>query len=487
MEDIILAGISSLPTLVFVLFGWGLRVLALFVVPRNRPPMSGMAWLMLIFISPILGWCTFLVLGNSKLPKHRQNLQARVDRYLEAIDQGDRTARDAVNIKYTKTMDLAERLVHMPVAYCNRYEAISEYSEVFERLVQDIDTAKEVINMNFYIMALDDTTEPVFAALERAEKRGVSVYILFDDYCRVNWRYRKYFKAAYQRLTKAGICCVATLPMSLSFKKYLRPDLRNHRKLVTIDHYIAYTGSQNLIDKTYHRNDDIYYKELVVRLEGDVAKHIEVVFATDWLAETKENILLLDTTSRRRNSNTNLRVQVVPSGPGYLDENNLKVFTSLFYEAEKSITIVNPYFVPDDSLMTALTSAVKRGVAVTMVNSAAVDQFFVAHAQRSYYEQLLAAGVHIYLHKKPVLVHSKFIIVDDEVSAVGSSNLDIRSLVLDSELTLLVYGSQFASSLQAVADSYLASSKQLDKKIWNTRPAIYKLFDNIARLTASLQ
>ncbi len=487
MEDFILADISRLPAIIFILFGWLLRILALFVVPRNRQPTSGMAWLMLIFISPILGWLAFLLIGSSKLPRHRQNLQARVDRYLEAIDQGEHTAKEAVNAKYTKTVNLAERLVHMPVTYCDRYEVLADYNEVFSRLAQDIDEAKEVVNINFYIMALDESTEPVVAAIERAHKRGVSVYVLFDDYCRVSLRYRRRFKALFNRLSDAGVRCIGSLPISLTFKKYLRPDLRNHRKLVTIDHYVAYTGSQNLIDKTYHRKDDIKYKELVVRLEGDVAKHIEIVFATDWLAETKENILLLDPTSRRRNTNTNLRVQVVPSGPGYLDENNLKVFASLFYEAEKSITIVNPYFVPDDSLMTALTSAVRRGVQVNMINSEVIDQLFVGHAQRSYYEQLLAAGVRIYLHKKPTLVHSKFIVVDDEVSAVGSSNLDIRSLVLDSELTLLVYGEQFASSLQAIADSYLANSRQLDKDQWAKRSAVNKLFDNIARLTSSLQ
>lgn len=485
--DALLSSISHIPAVVFMAIGWGLRLLALFVVPRNRAPMSGMAWLMLIFLLPVPGWIAFLLFGSSKLPKNRRNLQARVDHYLESIDQGESFAREAVNPKYSKTLDLAERLVHMPVTYCDRYEVIDCYDDVFTRLVEDIDAAKEVININYYLLALDNATRGVFKALERAHRRGVTVYVLYDDYCRVQRNYRKWFLDAKQRLDKAGIRSVASLPIAFSIRRYLRPDLRNHRKSVTIDHRIAYTGSQNLVDKTYHRKDDIYYKELVVRLEGAVAKHIEIVFATDWLAETKENILLLDTGSRRHNTTTNLRVQVLPSGPGYLDENNLKVFTSLFYEAEQSITIVNPYFVPDSALMNAIVSAARRGVDVTMINSAAVDQFFVAHAQRSYYEQLLEAGVHIYLHDKPVLVHSKFIVVDGEVSAVGSSNLDMRSLMLDSELTLLVYGEQFATSLQAVADTYLANAKQVDKAAWNSRPATHRLFDNIARLTSSVQ
>lgn len=483
--DYILAELSHIPAILLVIVNWSLRLIALATVPRNRQPMSGMAWLMLIFLSPILGWLAYIMFGNSKLPKHRRNLQARVDRYLESIDEGDSEARKVISGKYKSVVDLAESLVHMPVTYADRYEIIDEYGDVFKRLSQDINDAKEVINVSFYILGFDNSTKKLIKALADAHRRGVSVYVLYDDYSIL--RYRRWVRDALAYLKSAGIPVRASLPFSLSPTRYLRPDLRNHRKMVTIDHRICYTGSQNIIDKTYHRRDDIYYKELVVRMEGHVAKHLEIVFATDWLAETKENILLFDPSPRRHNKQTNLRVHVLPSGPGYSDENNLKVFTALFYTAERSITIVNPYFVPDSALMTAIISAARRGVRVTMINSEAVDQFFVAHAQRSYYDQLLEAGVHIYLHRKPALVHSKFIIIDDEVSTVGSSNMDMRSFMLDSELTVMVYGEQFASGLQAVADAYLANAKNIDKESWGARPAAHKIFDTVARLTASIQ
>lgn len=483
--DYLLANLSHLPAIIFIGVGWGLRLLALFIVPRNRAPTSGMAWLMLIFLAPAPGWVLFLMFGYTKLPRNRRNLQKRVDNYLEAIDDGKNDALEGMGAKYSQVLNLAESLVHMPLAYCDRYEIIDKYDDFFTTLTQDIDNAKEVITVNFYIMALDKSTNAVFDALERAHRRGVNVYVLYDAYCQL--RYRTWAKAARMRLEQAGIPVRASLPFSLSVGKYQRPDLRNHRKVVTIDHSIGYTGSQNLIDNTYHRKDDIRYKELVVRMEGHVVKHLEAVFAADWLAETKENILMLDPSPRRRNKNTNLRVQVIPSGPGYTDENNLKVFTALFYAAEYSITIVNPYFVPDDALMMAITSAARRGVAVTMVNSAAEDQFMVSHAQHSFYDKLIEAGVKVYQHKRPVLVHSKFMVIDDEVAVVGSSNLDSRSFMLNSEVTLMVYGEQFASGMQAVADTYLSNARLVEKDRWSKRSASHKLFDNIARLTSSIQ
>lgn len=483
--DYLLGNFSHISPLLLVSISWSLRILALFIVPKDRSPVSGITWLMLIFLLPLPGWIAFLLIGNPKLPKSRRNLQTKADHYLEAIDEGESRASEAVDKKYKQVMELAEGLVHMPVTYCDRYEIIDDYDEVFRRLAHDIAGSKEAVYVNFYILGSDKSTTLVIDELIKAHQRGVNVYVLYDDYCRL--KYRTWFEPLRERLETAGIPFVASLPIKLSIRHYLRPDLRNHRKIVTIDHNIFYTGSQNLIDKTYHRKDDIYYKELMVRMEGHIAKHAEIVFATDWQAETKESIFLLDPTPRRHNKSTNLRVQALPSGPGYSDENNLKVFIALLYAAEQSITIVSPYFVPDEALMMAIESAARRGVVVTMINSEVADQATVAHAQRSYYDQLLQAGVNIYLHKRPVLVHSKFIIVDEQVSAVGSSNMDMRSFMLDSELTLLIYGEQFATSLQAVADTYLSESRRIDKKAWRQRPAGQKLLDNLARLTSSLQ
>lgn len=484
MESL-LVDLGRIPALVLLVVDWSLRILGLVIVPRNRQPVSGMAWLLLIFLNPLFGWVAFMLFGNSKLPKNRRNLQAKVDQYIESVEPGDKAARSVISGQYDAVMNLTENLVHMPVTYADRYEIIHVYDDYFKRLAQDIETAKEVICLSSYIITSDESTKRLLQSLVKAHRRGVSVYVLYDEYSML--RYRRSAKKAVAYLKKAGIRVEASLPLSLIPGRYVRPDLRNHRKMVIIDHFICYFGSQNLINQSYHRPDRIRFKELTVRMEGDVSKHVEIVFATDWLSETNEKLLLLDPTPRRRNKMTNLRVQVLPSGPGYADENNLKVFTALFYAAEHSITIANPYFVPDDALMTAIVSAARRGVVVTMINSEAIDQFFVAHAQHSYYEQLLEAGVRVYLHQAPILVHSKFIIVDDQVSAVGSSNMDVRSFVLDSELTVLVYGAQFASGLQAVADTYLANAKMIEFRQWNNRTTIHKIVDTVSRLTAMVQ
>lgn len=470
-------------TTVLIVANWILRILALFVVPRNRAPTSGLAWLLVIMLVPTLGWVLFLVFGSPKLPKRRRAMQENVDDLLKATDTDH--AYRSVPDKYEQTRQLVESLVHMPLSAIERYKLIDDYDQAFHLMARDIDRAKESVNMSFFIMGLDDCTLPVVEALERAAERGVKVRVLYDAY--FAFRYRKVFRPLKKRLGGTGTEMVASLPIRLFGKHFTRPDLRNHRKLVMIDRHIGYTGSQNLIDKTYHRRDDIAYKELVVRLTGHAVYHMEIVFAADWYAETGESIYEKYKSVQHDKKKHRTMVHILPSGPGYEDENNLKVFTSLFYAAERSITIVNPYFVPDSALVTALVSAARRGVSVTMINSEAVDQWMVAHAQRSYYEHLMQAGVKIFWHKPPTLVHSKFIIIDDEVATVGSSNMDMRSFLLSHELTLVAYDKSFANALAQVANDYLKSSRQLNPSQWHERARWRQLLDNIARLTSSLQ
>lgn len=481
---------------VWYIFEWLLRVASLFIVPRNRRPAAATAWLLLIFLVPVPGLLLFAAIGSHKLPQRRRDAQARIDKYIrelhEVIKQrADPRVREAmvdvaVPVKYDAIARLSESLGHLPVFSQNNVEPITDYDEVFARMVADINKAKYFVYVEYYILVIDATTEPLVAALEAAQRRGVTVRVLFDDYGP-----RKYpgFRAMKQRFARAGIAAHAMLPL-FPGGGYVRPDLRNHRKLVVIDSLVGYTGSHNMIQRNYHRRDAIVYDELVVRLTGPIVRQLQAIFLTDWYSETS---VLLDDGGPVADEYvaalpvSDMKAQLLPSGPGHEDENNLKLFTALMYEATATITIVNPYFVPEDPLITALVSAARRGVRVVLVNSQAKDQWMVAHAQRSYYQEMLEAGVEIYLYKAPVLLHSKFIVVDQEIATVGSSNMDIRSFELDLELTLTVYDESFAAQLQAIADACMERSVKIDPEKWKTRRPINQLLDNIARLTSSLQ
>jgi cardiolipin synthase len=242
----------------------------------------------------------------------------------------------------------------------------------------------------------------------------------------------------------------------------------------------------NMIEKTYHRRDSISYIELVAHLQGPSVNEAAAVFASDWYCETGE-LLKHFMTNSVAHTKGRTEVQIVPSGPGYPYQNNLKVFTSFIQTARHSVIITNPYLVPDESLLSALISAAQRGVRVSILNSEAMDQWMVGHAQRSYYEELLRAGVHIYLYKKPQLVHEKFISIDNSVGIIGSSNLDIRSFELNMECVVVAYSPKVAKKLARHHDELLQHSHEVHLQNWKQRSVWQSFLDSIARLTSALQ
>jgi cardiolipin synthase len=177
----------------------------------------------------------------------------------------------------------------------------------------------------------------------------------------------------------------------------------------------------------------------------------------------------------------------VPSGPGFSGENNLRLFNSLVYGATQRIILVSPYFVPDDSMLYAITTAAESGIEVELFVSEIGDQFLVYHAQRSYYEALLNAGVKIYLFPPPTILHAKHMTFDEEVAVIGSSNMDMRSFTLDLEISVMVRGRSFLRELRAVEDAYRAVSRELTLEEWRGRTFGKRAVDDIARLTAGLQ
>jgi cardiolipin synthase len=149
--------------------------------------------------------------------------------------------------------------------------------------------------------------------------------------------------------------------------------------------------------------------------------------------------------------------------------------------------LVSPYFVPDDSMLYAVTTAAQRGVQVELFVSEIGDQAVVFHAQRSYYETLLRAGVVIWLYRKPTILHAKHFTIDDDVSVVGSSNLDMRSFTLNLEVSMMVRGREFVNDLRQIEEGYRRASRRLTLDEWEARPLRVAVLDNVARLTAALQ
>jgi cardiolipin synthase A/B len=488
--DITTSQITALVAAAVIVIDLVIRVIAVIVVPRNRRPTAGMAWLLAIFFIPILGILVFWLIGNPKLPKHRREKQAEVDEFIRESTHGVERVSDSTTWPrwFDGVVRLNRTLGAMPLIGSNSASLIGDYRGSLDAMTEAIGRAERYVHVEFYIFAYDRTTAPMIDALGAAAARGVEVRVLLDHIASLRVKgYRKTLK----RLDRMGVRWQLMLPVQPLKGRYQRPDLRNHRKILVVDGEVGFMGSQNIIDRSYNKRSNIRrglkWKELVARVEGPIVSGLEAIFLTDWYLETGEAPMREIVPLGQEGEAQDLDCQVVPSGPGYNNENNLKLFLALMYAAQERIILTSPYFVPDEAMLRAISGATQRGVHVELFVSEIGDQALVYHAQRSYYEALLRAGVRIWLYQAPYILHSKHFTIDEDVAVIGSSNMDIRSFELNMEVSLLVRGASFVREMRAVEDGYRQNSRQLTLDEWLTQPLRSTILDNLARLTSALQ
>ena len=466
------------------------KVVALGLVPEGRRPSSAWGWLLLIFFLPVVGIVAFALIGSPFVDRRRRREQAEIDLVIRerSRDLPDALRVDDLPQAVRPALTLARELGSLPAVTGNAVDLLPGYDDALAQLTAAVDDARHHVNVEFYILGWDASTEPFWAAVTRAAARGVQVRVLFDHlgtYRLGGYRHLR------RRLDATGAEWHEMLPIRPLRRRWRRPDLRNHRKIVVVDGEIGFTGSQNLVDAGYHRRGGRRWKELVVRVRGPVVPSLNAVFATDWFVETHERLdhqfAAREDAQPTGDDPGDLVCQVVPSGPGFPNENNLRLFNTLVYGARERLSITSPYFVPDESLLYAITTAAQRGVAVELFVSERSDQLVVQRAQNSYYDALLAAGVRIYRYPAPTVLHAKHLSVDELVTVLGSSNMDIRSFDLDLEVSLMTCGQVFADELRAVEDEYRAVSRELTLEEWSRQSFVHGVVDGLARLTSAVQ
>jgi cardiolipin synthase len=245
----------------------------------------------------------------------------------------------------------------------------------------------------------------------------------------------------------------------------------------------------NLVDPRYFKRDAGVgeWVDAMVRVEGAAVGMLAATFVGDWQLETQEPLadIVRDAGLKIRSSRGSAEVQVFSSGPGETEDGLLQMIIETINSSDTELTLTTPYLVPDDALLRAIRLAACRGVNVRLIVPEKVDSLFTRYASRSYFDDLLDAGVEIYLYRDGLL-HTKSILSDRSIAMFGTANLDMRSLWLNYEVALFVYDVEFAQQLHQLQESYLADSKRLDLATWNQRPYIARFAENVMRLMSPL-
>jgi cardiolipin synthase A/B len=357
----------------------------------------------------------------------------------------------------------------------NAGRLLPDSNATIDAMVADIDAASDHVHLLFYIWLADNNGRKIIDALIRAAARGVTCRAMADDLGS-----RALIRSEHwQAMRRAGVRVASGLPIGNPLLRLFagRIDLRNHRKIVVIDGTITYCGSQNCADPEFLVKARFApWVDAVIRFEGPIARQNQILFASDWMAGVDEDIHDLLHGPQASAPSDAMPAQVVGTGPTVRSSAMRELFTALMFGARREITITTPYYVPDESLQNALCTTAYRGVDTTIIFPARNDSRIVSAASRSYYADLLAAGVKVYEYSGGLL-HTKSLTVDGEVTLIGSANMDRRSLDLNYENNILVHDTDLTAAVRARQQEYIDRSSpvtaeavaawSMTRRLWN--------------------
>jgi len=472
--------------------GWAgafFAVVALALIPlvvlRRKEPSSTIAWILTLIFLPVVGAILFLLFGRDRVrwPAKRKR---QADAFMRSIlRERTQAARDPsfadgqLTELEKQIFQVGSLLTGAGATVGNSIEVLTRGNAVYEALGAAIDGAQHHVNAEFYLIRNDGTGAWFRDKLVRAAERGVEVRLLCDAYgCLA-------IGGAWRRpLRRAGAKVGIFLPMRSLF---LQPvNLRNHRKIVVVDGKVAFSGGVNIGDEYRGAMRGIgLWRDTHFRMEGPAAQALQRVFFQDWFFATGEGVDPATFFPPGLPPAGDASVAIVPSGPDTRTEAIHRLFFAAIAGARERVYITTPYFVPDAPMVVALQVAAMRGVDVKLILPSRSNHRVTFHAGRSFYTELLEAGVQIYEYQ-PGMIHSKTMVVDRRIVFLGSANMDMRSFRLNFEVHALIHDAPTAGELEACFAEDLSQTLAVNLATWRTRRRRYRVAEGAGRFVSPL-
>ena len=463
-----------------VLLGVALRIFS-----RRNVRGTAVGWLLLVVLLPAIGALMYLLIGERRLGRtwvqRASALRPELLRWAAGISEDVLVNPATLTTGAQGISRLAQAATGLPVMSGHRLQLLDDSAAIMRALIADIDAARRSVRLEFYIWNAGGFVDDLVAALAHAAQRGVACSALMDSLGS-----RPFFRStAIERLREAGVSVVEVLPVNPLRALFVRFDLRDHRKIAVIDRRIAYTGSMNIADPRFFKQDAGVgeWVDAMARIEGPAAWVLEAVSLSLTSLQTGSPFVPPPPPSLAPTGHST--VQIFPSGP---QASALPIDTLLLaaiYAAQREIVLTTPYFVPGEALLTALRTASLRGVQVVLIVPEKIDSRLVRYASEAYNEDMLAVGIRI-LQFGDGLLHTKSMVIDEEITIFGTVNLDLRSFELNFEVSLIAYDREFASATRALQRTYETRSRPLELEPWRARPYTRRLLENAIQTMSPL-
>lgn len=452
---------------------------------ERKDPSSTWAWILVLFFIPVVGFVLYLSFGRKLRKKHLFRWEGRKDigidkliSYQTAAIQEDTfefRINNAENYKDLIYMHLKTN--NAVLTQDNSVMIFDDGANKFEALLNDIETAKDHIHIQYYIFRFDDLGTRIFNALIKKAKQGVKIRFLYDEMGSRNVK-KRHFKELLAVGGEVEVFFPSIFPLINP-----RLNFRNHRKIVVIDGRIGYIGGFNIGDEYLGLHKKFgYWRDTHLRIEGSAVHPLQTRFLLDWnQACEQQKMGYSDRYFPAIPEKGDAGLQIVSSGPDS-DWEQIKIgYLKLINMAQKYIYIQTPYFIPDTSFLDAIKIAALSGIDVRIMIPNKPDHMFVYWATYSYVGQLLRAGAKVYIYEKG-FIHAKTIVIDDEASTVGTANIDVRSFSLNFEVNAFIYDCTISHQLAEIFEKDIFDCTELTMEIYQNRSNLIKFKESISRL-----
>jgi len=457
---------------------------AIVIILERRDPAKTLAWVLIMIFLPILGFILYLVIGRQFRKRRMTAKKKALNEYIYPLDgKFPITEKDLPQIAGAK-----ERLIKLiinnadfPLTLHNEVTVLTDGAEIFPAFIQAIEGAKQHIHLEIYILRNDGIGSRISELLLAKAKAGVKVRIIIDGIGS-----RKLPPEYLGRMRAAGIEIHHFFPVRLPFL-HSRINYRNHRKILVVDGHTGFVGGCNIGDEYLGLDPQIgYWRETHLKITGTAVYFLQRIFLQDWYFVTGQSLeeVLPEVTPHPPEQELRL-VQITASGPDTHWEAIMQVYYYAIATAQKSVYLTSPYFIPNESILTALKTAALSGVDVKLLLPQKPDHWVVFWAAMSYLEELIEAGVEVYLYQHGFL-HSKVLTVDGTIASVGSANMDQRSFNLNFEVNALIYDEKITARLEEDFRRDLSRSCRLELDYFKNRPLRHKMIESIARLLSPM-
>lgn len=482
-----MAGLFTVSITIIYILNTLLAIALIFM--ERRDPTSTWAWLLVLFFIPLAGFVIYLLFGRKLRDKHnfrwsgknRIGIETLIDYQIEAIEEERFDFKLDDTAHYHDMIYLHLRNNHAVLTQDNDVQIFNDGAAKFEALLKDLEHAKDHIHFQYYILRLDSLGTKILNVLIKKAKQGVKVRVLYDDIGSRGLRIKH-----LKELTDAGGEVAAFFPAILPL---INPRLnyRNHRKIVVIDGRIGYVGGFNVGDEYLGLDKKFgYWRDTHLRIEGSAIHPLQTRFLLDWnQASALEDIDYAERYFPAIPTKGSVGLQIVSSGPDAEWEQIKDGYLKMIFLAKEYIYIQTPYFIPDVSFLDALRIACLSGVDVRIMIPNKPDHMFVYWATYSNVGKLLRAGAKVYIYENG-FIHSKQIVVDDEVSTVGTANIDVRSFKLNFEINAFIYDREKSHELAELFESDMQLSTELTYEMYLNRTRGIKIKESVSRLLSPI-